>query len=157
MDAPLLDYIEKEAKENAAFHLSNADSLIKESNALLNLLLAGAGGSLGLMITLAQKSAPHWQTWSVGAVSAYLFLLAGLLLYQCLWIKPLYPPANEPCNLMQEGFDVYQIRRADLQNKQACIDLNRERNDAVGLWLNQCRAMAACVPIVFVVAAWAVY
>jgi hypothetical protein len=156
MDTLLLDYIEKEAKENAAFHLSNADALLKESNTLLNLLLAGAGGALGLMIALAQKIAPTWQLAGVCSVSLYLFAIAGLLLFKCLWVKPIYPPSNEPVNLMQDGFDVLEIRKAELNNKQGCITLNRERNDHVGYWLNRCRAMAACVPLVFLAAAWVV-
>jgi hypothetical protein len=152
-----LDFFEAEAKENAAFHLANAEALLREGNTFLNLLLAGAGGSLALMVTLAEKSAPTWQTGGVGATSGYLFLLSALLLLKCLWVRPIYPPANEPKNLMQDGFEIEQIRKVEMRNRQACIDANRDRNDEVGLWLNRCRAMAAATPLIFLVVAAVVY
>ena len=152
-----LDFFEAEAQKNADFHLENAEALLREGNTFLNLLLAGAGGLLALMISLAEKTAPLWQTAGTGAASAYLFFLSGLLVFKCLWARPIYPPANEPKNLMQEGFEIEQIRRAELKTRQACIDANRDRNDLVGLWLNKCRAMAAFTPIVFAVAAGVAY
>ena len=153
----LLDFIEAEAKENAAFHLACTETLMREANTFLNLLLAGAGGGLALMVSLAEKSAPLWQSVGTASVSVYLFLLSVFLLFKCLRVRPVYPPANEPKNLMQDGFDLDQIRRVEMKNRQACIDANRDRNDEVGLWLNRLRAMTAGTPIIFLVAAAVVY
>ena len=152
-----LDFFEAEAKENAGFHIACAETLMREANMFLNLLLAGAGGGLALTITLAEKLAPAWQTVATGATSGYLFLLAGLLLMKCLRVRPIYPPANEPKNLMQEGFSIEQIRKAEMKARQVCIDANRDRNDEVGFWLNTCRGMAAATPIIFLAVAAVVY
>lgn len=153
----LLDYIEGEARINAAFHLTNADNLTKEGNTLLNLLLAGAGGALALVAALLQKTTPvpSWQPWAVGAASAYLFILAALVVWKCLWVQEIWPPANEPKNFPLTGYTVEQIREFDLQNKQQCCDNNRVRNERVGTWLNRCRALAAATPVVTACAAWA--
>lgn len=151
----LLDFIETEARANAAFHITNADNLTKESNTLLNLLLAGAGGSLALAAGLLQKTTPvpMWQVWSAGAASAYLFALAGLVIWRCLWVQDIWPPANEPKNFPLTGYTADELREFDLHNKQACSDQNRERNEKVGVWLNKCRAFSAGTPLVIALAA----
>lgn len=153
----LLDYIEAEARANAAFHIANADNLTKESNTLLNLLLAGAGGSLAFVAALLQKTTPvpSWQPWAVGAASAYLFVLAALVVWKCLWVQDIWPPANEPGSFPLTGYTVEQIRQFDLQNKQQCCDRNRARNERIGAWLNRCRALAAATPLFTAAAAWA--
>lgn len=151
-----LDYVEAAAKENAAFHISNADALARESNMLLNILLGGAAGSLAYVVTLAEKGAALWLKAGVAAISAYLFIVAGILLLKCLRVRPIFPATNEPKNLLPEGFDLDSVRRAELKNRQACIDANRDRNDSVGMWINRCRALATATPIIFTVAALAV-
>lgn len=152
----LLDFIEGEARSNAAFHITNADNLSKESNTLLNLLLAGAGGSLAFVAALLQKATPvpSWQTWAVGAAAAYLFAISALLVWKCLWIRPIWPSANEPKNFPLSGYTVEELRQFDLENKQQCCDNNRIRNEQVGAWLNGCRALAASTPIVTVLVGW---
>lgn len=141
----LLDFVEGEARVNAAFHIANADILQKESNTLLNLLLAGAGGALALTITMLQKPTPVplWQIMSTASAAAYLFAVAGFVIWRCLWVEDIWPPANEPKNFSLDLYSVDQLRRFDLDNKQYCCDLNRVRNEGVGSWLNRCRALAA--------------
>ncbi len=152
----LLDYVEAAAKDNAAFHLGNADVLARESNTLLNILLAGAGGSLAYLITLLDKGSALWMKAGVASIALYLFLVAALLLLKCLYIRPFFPATNEPKNLMAPEYPLESIRRVELQNRQACIDANRDRNDTVGMWLNRCRALATATPIVFAVVSLAV-
>lgn len=149
----ILDYAEAAAKDNAAFHIANADALARESNALMNMLLAGAGGALAYLVTLTDKGAALWLRAGMAVTVAYLVIVAATLLYKCLRIRPIWPPANEPKNLIQDGFEVELVRLAELKNRQTCIDANRDRNDSVGMWLNRCRAMATATPVVFVVAA----
>ncbi len=152
----LLDYIEAEAKANAAFHITNADNLTKESNTLLNLLLAGAGGALALLVGLIQKTTlvPMWQIAAVGSATTYLFLISGLVIWRCLWVQNIWPPANEPKNFPLNGYTVEEIRQGDMKIRQECIMLNNARNGAVAVWLNRSRALAAATPLVtFVVAA----
>lgn len=144
----LIDFIESEAKVNAAFHVANSEALAKEGNTLLSLLLAGAGGLSAYFVALAGKDVPTWQLAGVGGAAAYLFILAGLTLWSCLWVRPIWPPANEPANFPLEGFDVDAVRIGEIPNRQACITANRERNDSIGMWLNRCRALAAATPII---------
>lgn len=153
----ILDYAEAAAKENASFHIANAEALARESNALMNMLLAGAAGALAYLVSLSDKGSALWLKVGMAATAAYLFIVAATLLYKCLRIRPIWPPANEPKHLTPNGFDADSVRRAELTNRQACIDANRDRNDLVGMWLNRCRAMATATPLVFAVAALVVY
>jgi hypothetical protein len=150
-----LDFIEAEAKANVAFHLACADALEKQANIFLTVLLAGAGASFGYLINLTEKAAPKWLLWGLGAASLYLFAMAALTTWKCLRARAIYPPANEPQNLIHDDFDTDTIRRIELKNRQKCIDLNRIRNDQIGFWLNQCRLLTAFTPLVFGAAAWA--
>ena len=153
----IIDFAESEAKANAAFHIANSDALAREGNTLLNLLLAGAGGSVAYLVNLAGKSSLFWQQTGIGAAAVYLFIVAALLLWKCLWVRPIWPPSNEPGNFPLDGYDLDAIRRVEMRNRQTCITANVGRNDAVGMWLNRCRALAAATPIVFAVAAWLGY
>ncbi len=148
-----LDFVEAAAKTNAEFHLACADALAKESNFLLTIVLAGAGASFGYAINLAEKSAPQWLLCGLGTVSIYLFAVAALTTWKCLWAREIFPPSNEPKNLNHDDLDANAIRRAELKNRQKCIDLNRDRNDKVGFWLNQSRLLTAATPVVFAVVA----
>lgn len=149
------DYIEAEAKANFAFHLACAETLAKEANVLLTVLLTGAGASFGFVINLVEKGASQWLLYGLGAVSAYLFAIAALTTWKCLWVRTMYPPANEPKNLNQTNLSIAAVRRSELKNKQIYIDKNKERNDSVADWLNRCRMLAAATPLVFAVAALA--
>ncbi|MBL3588997.1 MAG: hypothetical protein JMN24_04270 [gamma proteobacterium endosymbiont of Lamellibrachia anaximandri] len=53
----LIQYIEAETKATANFHIDCAETLMRESNTLLMLLLGGAGGALALFVGLNEKSA----------------------------------------------------------------------------------------------------
>lgn len=152
----LLNYVESESRLNMAFHIANADALSKESNTFLNLLLGASGGLLAFLVSLAGKvpNAPEWQLAGVSVATVYLFHIAGLLLWKCLWVRDIWPPANEPRNYPLHGFGLDEIRIAELVNRQACIAYNVERNESVGKWLNRCRGLAAAVPIVTVLSAW---
>ena len=152
-----IEFAENEAEKNASFHISNADALARESNLLLNIIISGAAGSLAYFINLAQKESSVWLQVGTCFISIYLFLVAALILWKCLLIRPIYPPANEPKNLLHETADIDTIRLAELSNRQACIDENRVRNDEVGFWINRCRGMLVATPIIFLFGALVAY
>ncbi|MHB0926908.1 MAG: hypothetical protein ACYC1F_10430 [Gallionellaceae bacterium] len=152
-----LKWMEDEARANAIFHVDSAAVLVKEANTTLNLLLAGAGGALAYMVALVQQGGVRWAAVGMAAVSVYLFALAALLIFKCLRIQPIWPTSNEPQNLNQPEMDFEQLRNADLESKQRCIERNRERNDRVGMWLNRCRAWVTITPVVFVLASALAY
>jgi len=150
-----LDYIESEARANAAFHIAGAEVLQKESNTLLNVLLAAQGGGIGLLAALLQRETLLvWQMGALLAGVAYLFVVSLVVVMRCLWARDLYPPANEPGNMQVDGVGLLDdLRRAQLKTAQDMIDLNRRRNESVAWWLNRSRlAAAAVVPVVMGVA-----
>lgn len=144
----LLDWVETRASSNADFHIQCSETLLRESNTLLNIMLGGAGGGIALAFALHEKGVSAWQIAAIAAASIYFFVIVAVLTWKCLRVRPIYPPANEPQNLLHEDFDLDAIRRVELRNRQACIDANRLRNDEVGLWLNRCRLLAAATPMV---------
>jgi hypothetical protein len=143
----LLDFVEAEAKANVAFHIANGDALAKESNTLLNLLLVGAGGAIAYAINLSGKEA--WQQFGMATSAIYLFGVAGILLDKCLRAVALWPPSNEPQNYPLQNYSLEQIKEAELSNRQKYIHNNRLRNEVIAMWLNRCRVMAACTPLIF--------
>jgi hypothetical protein len=144
-----IEFAENEAKQNATFHIANADALAKESNLLLNIVISGAGGSLVYFINLAEKQTSNWIQIGTACISSYLFITAAIILWKCLLIRPIYPPANEPKNLLHETKTIDEIRLDELTNRQSCIDENRIRNDEVGYWINKCRGMLVATPLIF--------
>ena len=152
-----IEFIENEAKQNANFHISNAEALAKESNFLLNIVISGAGGSLVYFINLVEKKAIFWLQVGTASISIYLFITAAIILWKCLLIRPIYPPANEPKNLQHETETMEKIRFAELKNRQSCIDKNRIRNDEVGYWINKCRGMLVATPMIFLLGALVAY
>lgn len=99
------------------FHIANGDAINKESNTLLNLVVAGAGGLLAFVVGLIEKGADTWQSGGVAASSVFLFLgwLTGAILPLG---APDMPPANEPKNFPLEGYDLTSIRVAELNNRR---------------------------------------
>lgn len=147
-------WVEDQALLVSAFQERVIDALEKQAASLLNLLLAGAGGALAYAVNLAEKHAAAWQSVGVAAVSVWLFFVAALVLWRAMWSREIYPPANDPGNLvLVSEMDLTKVRVLDLKNHQAGIAANRVRNDVVGRWLNTCRLLAAGTPIVFVMSA----
>ncbi|MBK7492711.1 MAG: hypothetical protein IPI17_12585 [Nitrosomonas sp.] len=149
----LIEFAEKEAAINAAFRIECTDALEKSSTTLLNILLGGAGGSLALAISLYDKNAETWLLLGTFGTSGYLFLLCGLLVWWCLWVQDIYPPANDPQNIYNEDckkISFMKFLEFDLMNKQYCIDANRKRNAITGANLNKIRALASLTPVIII-------
>ena len=56
---------------------------------------------LGIYLTLS---------WGVAAVSCHLFALADALVLNCMTIRSLAPPSNEPSRLTYTGLALDEIR-----------------------------------------------
>lgn len=153
-----LDWIEDHAKANAAFQIGCAGAMERQASALLNLLLAGAGGALAYAVNLVEKGAPPWLQAGMTATALWLFAVAGAVLLGVLWSRPIYGPGNDPRNLLlAKEIDTGEARYFELENRQTCIDANRARNDSVGRQLNRCRAAAAVTPLAFAIGATAAW
>lgn len=154
MNEESVGWVEESARLVSAFQERVIDALERQASAFLNLLLAGAGGSLAYAVNLAEKQAAVWQQAGMAAVSLWLFLIAGLVLWRAMWARPVWPPANDPGNLVAAyEMDLTKARVLQLKNQQVAINANRERNYEVSRWLNVCRLLAAATPVVFAVTA----
>lgn len=149
----VIEWVESQAAAALQFSVSCADALERQAVGLLGIVLVGAGGALGYAVNLAEKGAPAWVLVGTTMSAVWLFAMAGVLTWRCLWAQEIWGPANDPAHLLQPGFELAAIRRVDLRNKQLALEGNRRRNDRVGLWLNRVRVASACTPLVFAVAA----
>ncbi len=163
----LLDYVEAEAKACADFQIACRDVVLKEANTTVAGLFASGVGGLAYAVSLSDKPAMVWAAWGVAAGSAYLFMLALLMVVFCLRTQNVWPPANDPGLLLdaeelkggKPGANISDrveaLRRANLRSKQRSIDNNRAINASVARWLDRLRLAAVLVPLVFTaVAVW---
>jgi hypothetical protein len=148
----LLDYAEAAGLENLRNHLSASDSLSKESNTTLTILLAGAAGSFGYSIKVFDGAGLNETVIGLASVSFYLFGLSSSLVWRCMKVADMPSPTNEPMNIFQDNFTLEQIREAELKNIQARIRDAVARNGVTAYWLNRVRLEASATPIIFVLA-----
>lgn len=142
----VLEWIEKAAMTNLRDHLQAAEGLSKEANQTLTTLMAALGGAFGLAI-----GATAFRL-SAGAMAAFLFIVCAGLVMKCLVVDEFPSIANEPKNLMQEGFDLASLRKSELKNIQSRIEAAAKRNTERSLWLNRVRLAGIFSPAVFVLA-----
>jgi len=148
----LLDWTEKAAQENLKFHLQNADSLAKEANTTLTVLLAALGGVLAYALKLLDSGLISATLVSVAVLTLYLTALCSLLVFKCMKIAPIPAPTNEPKNLYQKDLALDRLREVELDNIQSRIDQAVARNDGTTAWLNRVRVLAVLSPVIFAVA-----
>lgn len=141
--------------KNAEFHIANADSLQKEANSSLTVILAAGLGALGYSARLIEQNAPLELIGAVGAVSVHLLMVAGLLVRRCLSAGDIMPPANEPSNLAHQNFTWEEVITVEIPNLDVRISFNQARNKIVGRWLNGLRYAAFSSPLTFLLV-WAV-
>jgi len=151
----LIYWIYEQAKLATEFSLKVSDSLESQANTLLNLLLLGAGGALAYATNLISSNSSKWLLWGMTSSSTWLFLIAGILIFKCLWSNEQYGPANDPGNLLKADGDyaLDDVMRFELDHRQFAIEKNRQRNYKVSRWLNISRAMAAFTPVLFGISA----
>jgi hypothetical protein len=135
--------------KNIEFHLSNSESLSRDANASLTILLAAGLGALGYTANLIEKSAPCEVWAATGAVAIHLLITCGLLVRHCLSADDIMPPTNEPRNLDCTGYAWDDILAVENCNLQVRIDFNHARNKRTGVWLNRLRYTAFAAPITF--------
>jgi hypothetical protein len=146
MTNDVLEWVENAAATNLRDHLQSAEGITREANLTLTALLAALGATFGLAIGASQFR------FAAGAMAIFLFVVCVALVKKCLVIKEFPSIANEPKNLMQEGFDLTALRKAELKNMQARIEDAMERNNARAIALNRVRLAAIASPAIFVLA-----
>lgn len=146
----LLDWVEKAGMENIRFRLQITETLAKEAQTTLTVLLAGMGASLAYAIKgLESAEGMSAATSGAACLSVWLMIGAAVLIVQCIMTAPLYPPANEPKNLYQKNYALDKLREFELLNMQASIDAIVARNHRVAAWLDRVRIWATASPLVF--------
>ncbi len=147
----LLDYAEKAGAENLKFRLQNAETLAKEANTVLTILLAGIGGSVALVAKGFEQMHGLPSAITVGAIvlAMWLTLAAGTLVVCCMLSMDLPVPTNEPLNLYQPEFEFDKIRVAELRNLDGRIKNATARNHRVAAWLDRVRLLVVGSPLVF--------
>jgi hypothetical protein len=145
----LIEWVEKQALENLRFRIQDAETIAKESNATLTILLAALGGGIAYCAKLVEADASREVLAGMISALSYVAVLCGLLLNRCLKIAAMPVPTNEPRNLLRKDFSLNAIREAELLNVQARIDEAVARNDFTADWLNRVRFLAVLTPLVF--------
>jgi hypothetical protein len=145
-----IDWVEKQAAENLKFRLQNRETLAKEANNLLAILLA----AIGAIVAFAIKNSSEGQITPllIGAISmtGWLMLIATILVLKCIMTSTLIPPGNEPRNLLLDGYTLEQLKKFELDNVQNSIDQTASRNQNIAYWLDKARLSAVASPLVFI-------
>lgn len=147
----LIDWVEAQAQENLKFRLSCLESIIKECNTTLTILLAGIGATAAYIFKLHPVS-DTWMLAGTLSVCLYFLLLSGLLIIKCLQIDEIQVPTNEPENLYIKQYTLLEIREGELRNVQERINKAVARNLNTSDWLNKIRLLILASPLVFIVA-----
>lgn len=147
-----IEWVEKQAAENLKFRLQVRETLAKEANNLLTILLA----AIGAIVAYAIKNASEWQTnpMLIGAIATtgWLMLIATILVMKCIMTSTLIPPGNEPKNLLLEAYALDQLKKFELENVQNSIDQTAYRNQGIAYWLDKTRLATVSSPLVFILA-----
>mgnify|MGYP001599681261 CR=1 FL=1 len=155
----VLDYAEKAGTENLKFRLQNAETLAKEANSILTILLAGIGGAMALAAKGFEQATPLPSAITIAAagLAVWLMAVAAILVVFCMLSMDLPAPTNEPLNLFQPDFEIDKIRIVELRNLDQRIKQATARNHRVAAWLDRVRLLAISSPAVFLLIAlvWA--
>lgn len=90
-----IDYLEDQARRNAAFSLDNMDRLTQRAQGMLTLLLGGAGGAGAYALGQIGRPDAVWAVASLGAVSLWWFALAAWVAVRLLVPHHVRPPAAD--------------------------------------------------------------
>ena len=154
----LLEFCFNQGEKNSTFHLKCTDILAKASNnTLVFIIIFGGATLLGLVNFLADER--YDIVTGLGAMLLYFFILAFLLLKQCLEARPIAPQANDPLNLFKIQIDLNRLRedqimRDELEGLDSRIQYNAKRNAETGKWLNRVKYMIFFSPFIFVGGYW---
>lgn len=151
----MLDWAEQQGHENMRVRMQVTEALAKEAHVTLTLAMAALSGGVGYAVRLLGAGALQPAGWGLLVVTAWVAVVAGLLLGKCIMSRDLQIGANEPKNLYKPAYEVDDLRAAELEGLQRRIEHNTARNRAVACWLDRCRGMLVASQLVFI-AAWAV-
>lgn len=151
----LVDWVESNANESLKFSLGVTESLLKDATLLLNILLAGVGGSLAFLIPQLQAEKIQWLAYAIGASGIYLALVGALLLHKVIRTADLQTPGSLPSSLYQPEFSLVEMKIAENENIEIKRGRALKRNTHMARWLDRCRYLTLATPVVFILTALA--
>lgn len=146
----LVGYVESEARLLMKSQVENRIVLERSRDYLMNVLLAGAGGSLALAVSLFDKGSESWLFYGVLLISVYLFGLCVLLVLGNGRGYSFTPMGNQPDYLYRSEYrnlDIVDFKELYLGTMQQVIVDNRDNNTAFSKWLNIIRLMSSATPL----------
>jgi hypothetical protein len=94
-----IDWIEKQAAENLKFRLQICETLAKDANTLLTILIAAIGAVLAYAIKNTENNGDSALLAGAVAMAAWLMVIAFILVFKCIMTSKLMPIGNEPKKL----------------------------------------------------------
>lgn len=150
LNKELIETVESEARLLIRSQVENRVVLERSRDILINMLLAGAGGSLALAVSLFDNGSESWLFYGVLLISVYLFSLCSLLVLGNRKAHSFLPMGNQPDTLYRDEYknmDITNFKELYLETMQQVISDNRENNYGFSRWLNVIRLMASATPL----------
>lgn len=96
-----IDFLEDQARRNAAFSLDNLDKINQRAQGLLTLLLGAAGGAGVYALGQLGKPGAVQVLWALAALSLWWFGLAARLALRAVPTREVRAPANDGLALLE--------------------------------------------------------
>lgn len=161
-----LAYLEEAGRRNAAFSLDTLDKLNQRANALLTLLLGGAGGAGAYALGQIDKAAGLWVVAPLVALSLWWFVLAAWVAMRAVPTREVRAPAGSGYALLQylqgplaqyvkteiaagrEPKDAFTLlREAELSTVHETAAIYRQASDGIATVLDRVYIGAAASPV----------
>jgi hypothetical protein len=167
-----LEWIEKQAEQNMAFHLANIDALNKEAHTTLSLLLVAIPAAFSCAVTWFQKSGAETWAFSMAVTCLYLIWIAY---YVARTVTPrdIQAPGNRPTYLIQaldtvkdanasksvedkkdwpEDWALSSVIQGNLIDLEKRIEENHDREEDSAAAITRARSFFIATPLVFLFA-----
>ena len=159
----VLDFAEQQGQRSAAFSVATLDVNRQRANALLVLLLGGAGAMGG--VAISQAAAHGWPALAAACVAVWWFALAAWLAMRALRTQPVRSWAGDGLGLVEHAklLDAYVkqevlngsavadvltlLREMELRKAQKALDEYRAASTAAAVALDQAYKGAALTPM----------
>lgn len=146
-----IDWIEKQAAENLKFRLQICETLAKDSNSLLTILITAIGAIVAYVIKNIENNGDNALLAGAIVTTIWLMVVATVLVFQCIMTSELIPIGNEPKKLNLENYTLEEIRTFELENVQNTITHTAQRNQNTAYWLDKVRFATVLSPLSFIV------
>jgi hypothetical protein len=148
-----LEWIEKQALDSLKSRFTTAETLSKEVQLTLTVLLAGVAGTAAYAVKLFEPESPGPVEIATAIACIYIVALAVILVMSCMMLKKYPALYQEPSNLMHSTFSLDAIREKEIKNIDARIKQATAINATRAAHLNRLRIATALSPLIFALSA----